>query len=77
MLHISACAWVFLEFYNEEKAVEIAQWKSDTLESMTTYGHTGEFLWQGHKRYIDAVYFMTTTMTTVGYGDIKGLNIYE
>ena len=31
----------------------------------------------GEVFYIDAFYFMTTTMTTVGYGDIKGLNIYE
>ena len=29
------------------------------------------------KFYITSVYFITTTITTVGYGDISGVNIYE
>ena len=46
-------------------------------ESVVTYGHTGALLEEAEIRYLNAVYFMTTTMTTVGYGDIKGRNIWE
>ena len=77
LLHIATCAWIMLLFTEDEYKESFALFKANIHESIVTTGSTGGTLEFAEKFYIDALYFMTTTMTTVGYGDIKGLNIYE
>ena len=77
MLHIAACAWVLLKFYRTGDAEFLALLSESLHKSINTDGHMGEILETAEVYYVDAVYFMTTTMTTVGYGDIKGRNPNE
>ena len=62
--HISSCMFVFL-----------AEFDDDPFESWRygePYAHYGDF-----ELYITSVYYVVTTMSTVGYGDISGHTTLE
>ena len=75
MLHIATCCWIWLE-------IEISDNNDSPIQKFylraIQFGH-GELISMCYNYYVNAMYFMTTTMTTVGYGDTvnKGKNIHE
>ena len=54
ILHIFACSWIWIGFFEDE-------WMGDDREIFITDIKT---------TYVEAFYFITTTMTQVGYGDV-------
>lgn len=60
MIHIFACVWIYI-------GANPGQWM--TVEQYDQ----GEFKKKA-KLYVDALYFITSTMTSVGYGDISAYN---
>lgn len=65
LVHILACLWVFIGKFNilDSDKNWIYQKKMQDLDDWSIY--------------LAAVYWATTTLTTVGYGDIKAFNKYE
>ena len=57
--HISSCLFVFLAEFNDDVS---ASWRYED-----PYNHYSTFA-----LYITAIYYVVTTMSTVGYGDISG-----
>lgn len=65
LVHILACLWVFIGKFNilESDKNWIFKTKMQDFDDWSIY--------------LAAVYWATTTLTTVGYGDIKAYNKYE
>lgn len=57
--HIFACFWCIIG--TEEAALLKNAWQNDGISNLGI-----------HEQYIISLYFVTTTMTTVGYGDMSG-----
>ena len=57
--HVFACLWIFISVNNEE-------W-----DYYTIVREEDDYMYS----YTDSLYFMTTTMTSVGYGDRSGFPI--
>ena len=55
MIHLFSCLWIFIGALNDE-------WMENEKEI---------FFEKKAETYVDALYFITTTMTQVGYGDIS------
>jgi len=64
MLHIVACLWVFFISFGEHDSH--GSFITDDYRSMDVYN-----------KYIHSLYFMITTLSTVGYGDISAKNPTE
>ena len=76
VIHVLACFWILLGFlWNPDRSswfinggLPPKSFKGDnyyeTFESIAPI-------------YIRAIYFIVTSLTTVGYGDIKGVTNYE
>jgi hypothetical protein len=62
LLHLASCFWVLLGQYIDERD----KWYSDEIMDMPKT-----------QLYVLSFYFMTTTMTTVGYGDYSANNNTE
>lgn len=62
LLHLSACFWVLL---GQNLSVR-DKWLSPDVDSMPS-----------DEQYMYSLYFITTTMTSVGYGDSSANNFYE
>ena len=65
--HIVACMWCFTATFTDEDDPEYSNWlmaKEITEESIGS-------------KYLYALYFTVTTITTVGYGDISANNQIE
>ena len=79
--HIFACMWIFINHWNTDwihyEKVVLNQSFAE-LESMTSDRRlqdeviTFESTPYMSDSYVDSLYFMTTTMTAVGYGDKSG-----
>ena len=64
LTHINACMWVFMARFDEDRTDDwISQKEWDGLDNTHLY--------------IASFYFVVTTITTVGFGDISGFNTYE
>ena len=79
--HIFACMWIFINHWNTdwfhyEKVVEAQSFAEyDALAAdrrLQDEGFTVEMTPYMGDSYVDSLYFMTTTMTAVGYGDKSG-----
>ena len=55
-IHLFACGWISFEIYLA---------KDHNVANLFTEGSSPA-------KYLEAIYFITTTITTVGYGDLKG-----
>ena len=79
--HIFACMWIFINHWNTDwfhyEKVVLNQSFAE-LDSMTSDRRlqdevvTFEATPYMSDSYVDSLYFMTTTMTAVGYGDKSG-----
>lgn len=56
MLHVFACAWIWIGALSGEN-----QWMEDNIEI---------YLEDEETTYVNAFYFIATTMTQIGYGDV-------
>lgn len=60
-----ACFWIFsTQLVDQDEINWISN--NDTFQNQTDL-----------ELYVTSFYFMVTTITTVGYGDISGTNIFE
>ncbi len=77
VIHVLSCFWILLGFL----------WNPDGTSWFTTAG-LPPASYKGKESYFEkfesiapiyvrAIYFTVTTLTTVGYGDIKGITNYE
>ena len=57
-VHYFACGWVMIHYYKERYGMKHIEFSEDTIFT----------------KYFESVYAMTTSITTVGYGDYKGYN---
>ena len=57
-LHYYACGWLWMQERKEKDGLPIVGWTENTMLS----------------KYVDSVHLVTTTITTVGYGDFKAVN---
>lgn len=75
-LHCLTCGFIAIGLYPTTdswvKRLRLASTKSKDLESLDMKGITNK-----REIYVNALYFITTTITTIGYGDIYGVNIQE
>ena len=55
-IHYYACFWVYVVYLKKEAGLPHVEFVNDTMLG----------------QYVDSFYLMTTTITTVGYGDYKG-----
>ena len=55
-VHYFACGWIMIDLYNVKRGRPHAVFSGNTNSS----------------KYVDSVYFMTSIISTVGYGDFKG-----
>jgi hypothetical protein len=55
-MHTLACGWVWLGVETEDSWIDLLDFREMGKDTL----------------YITAVYWMTMTLTTVGYGDVKG-----
>jgi hypothetical protein len=62
--HIFGCLWIFV---GKNYSIDGVSWISENFSGEKT----------GGQLYLASFYFTTTTITTVGYGDIRGNNILE
>lgn len=68
-IHLCACAWILTGFMdNGWIDNEINVGLIQTKESGYLSDH------EVKTKYVDSIYFVTTTMTTVGYGDFSATN---
>ena len=76
LCHIATCLWIIIAaIYNEN---EIGYYKGTWLNSFVTDEDTGEMLETSNAAmYAISFYWPITTITTVGYGDISGVNNLE
>ena len=56
ILHFYTCGWILIHHYKVEEGIESINFTEDTI----SYS------------YVESIYLMTTTISTVGYGDFKG-----
>ena len=54
-VHYYACGWLWMQNYKEARELNTVGFSDDTDQY----------------KYVDSVYLLTTTITTVGYGDFK------
>ncbi len=77
VIHVLSCFWVLLGFlWNPDGS----SWFTSAGLPPTTYKGKGSYFEQFESIsviYIRAIYFIVTSLTTVGYGDIKGVTNYE
>lgn len=67
LCHIFTCLWVMM-----------AKWSGDDDPTVVTWiSVSGFFEIDGFQLYSAAFYFTITTITTVGYGDVRGFNPNE
>ena len=57
-MHYFACGWLWLTDEKKLEGLAYVDWSEDTMAA----------------KYVDSVYLVTTTITTVGYGDFKAYN---
>ena len=80
-LHISSCGYVILSQFIEAARKDGISTRDNPATWLIKYGdyHLGEDgdLVLHKSTYIKALYFTTTTVSTVGYGDITAQNSYE
>ena len=60
-MHYFACGWLWMTEKKKLDGVAYVEWSEDTMMA----------------KYVDSVYLVTTTITTVGYGDFKAHNTNE
>lgn len=68
-IHISACLWILITSYEGAR-----QWL--TVEIDDAAGNS-EIITNAWQKYFLSLYFITQTITTVGYGDINPTNTFE
>lgn len=68
-IHIFACLWIFLANMNKER-----NWLTLKRESIVD---SGEALGGHMQTYFISLYFVTQTITTVGYGDVSASGTVE
>ena len=61
IIHFYTCGWILIYYYKVEKGIETFEFSSDNLMV----------------HYFESLYLMTTTISTVGYGDFKGFYSVE
>jgi len=75
-LHCLTCGFIAIGLYPTSdswvKRLSLASPKSKGDESLDMKGIINK-----REIYVNALYFITTTITTIGYGDIYGVNIQE
>ena len=66
-MHITSCMWINIGF-RLNGWINTTDWGYDGgVFDITTMGHENAF-----KIYWNAMYYISATMTTIGYGDISG-----
>ena len=58
LIHYFACCWIGISVIKEEQGIKRVEFVETSVS----------------KRYMEAFYLTTTTITTVGYGDFKAFN---
>ena len=68
MVHVATCIWNYMDtiHYNKETTDE---WINSIEEHIEEHGNFGNFMDDVVNKYVNSFYFITTIMTTVGYGD--------
>jgi len=77
VIHVLSCFWVLLGFlWNSDGSswFKSAGLPPSTYKNKENYYDTFESI---APIYIRALYFIVTSLTTVGYGDVKGVTNYE
>jgi len=73
LTHIMACCWISIGRLDDESWVNVFLIRERTLtgnQNLVSYDYLYEI-------YANAFYFILTTITTVGYGDISGNTTIE
>ena len=71
---MGACIWIYIKFYEErvDESFLIADKIMRTRAEFDYPSLTEDLYKKMSDAYINAIYFTTTTMTTIGYGDTNG-----
>ena len=71
-MHTIACLWVAIGLYISHSWIDSVGPKAINDDHEVTFRKQG-----ATSLYITSLYFVATTLATVGYGDIKGKTMYE
>ena len=65
MIHFITCMWIYVpSIYQYDEELGESSWLEDHADNELAL-------------YVTSAYWTVTTITTVGYGDISGLNLIE
>lgn len=67
IIHLLTCCWVLASSFDEN-----SNWKTLWTTRQGGYGLTES--WSNADTYGIALYYVVTTVTTVGYGDLSAVN---
>ena len=77
-LHCLACGFIAIGLYpNQDSWVRRLGFISDQSKTDVTLKISGDNIPLNQRLYITSLYFITTTITTIGYGDIFGVSLPE
>lgn len=77
-LHCLACGFIAIGLYpNQDSWVRRLGFVSDQSKTDVAINISGDNIPLNQRLYITSLYFITTTITTIGYGDIFGVSLPE
>ena len=77
-LHCLACGFIAIGLYpNQDSWVRRLGFVSDQSKTDVAIKISGDNIPVNQRLYITSLYFITTTITTIGYGDIFGVSLPE
>jgi len=71
-MHSIACLWVAIGLYIPHSWIDSVGASAKGDDNIVTFRQKGTTT-----LYVTALYFVATTLATVGYGDVKGKTMYE